>query len=267
MLVRSVATASDGRALQQFGQYVSDQRSPFEERWGGWYVTGKNISMRHMGNTTITMLQTSSPMVANKPVTPESLRGTFDTAAYLSPYSDIVALMVFEHQMHMMNLLTRIGWEVRYAEYSEHVKGPTLLESPIQAPSVPNLTDTAKELVDYLFFVDEVPLPARVQGTSGFTEKFSAQGPSDSKGRSLRQFDLERRLMRYPCSYMIYSQAFDALPDQARSAIYQRMWQILSGRERDARYARLSLADRRAIVEILRETKRDLPSYFLSTVR
>jgi len=268
MLVRSVVTASDGEAQQQFGQYVSDQRSPFEERWGGWYVTGKNISMRHMGNTMITMLQTSGPIVTNKPVTPESLKGRLDTAAYLSPYSDIVALMVFEHQMHMMNLITRIGWEARYAEYSEHVKGPMLPESPSQAPTIPNLTDTARELVDYLLFVDEVPLPTRVQGTSGFTERFSARGPSDSKGRSLRQFDLERRLMRYPCSYMIYSPAFDALPDAARMAIFQRMWQILSGREsKDARYARLSLADRQAVVEILRETKKDLPSYFQATIR
>jgi hypothetical protein len=268
MLVRSVVTASDGEAQQQFGQYVSDQRSPFEERWGGWYVTGKNISMRHMGNTMITMLQTSGPIVTNKPVTRESLKGRLDTAAYLSPYSDIVALMVFEHQMHMMNLLTRIGWEARYAEYSEHVRGPMFSESPTQAPSIPNLTDTARELVDYLLFVDEAALPTRVQGTSGFTERFSARGPSDRKGRSLRQFDLERRLMRYPCSYMIYSPAFDALPDAARMAIFQRMWQILSGREsKDARYARLSLADRQAVVEILRETKKDLPSYFQGTIR
>jgi hypothetical protein len=267
MLVRSVVTASDGEAKQQFGQYVSDQRSPFEERWGGWYVTGKNVSMRHMGNTMISILQLSGPIAANAPATPESLKAKLDTGTYLSPYSDIVALMVFEHQMHMMNLLTRIGWEARYAEYREHVQGPTISENPSEAPSVPNLTDTAKELVDYLLFVDEVPLPAKTQGTSGFTERFAAQGPTDSRGRSLRQFDLERRLMRYPCSYMIYSQAFEALPDQAKSAIYQRMWQILSGQEKGGKYtSRLSFSDRRAVVEILRETKKDLPSYFMSKI-
>jgi hypothetical protein len=91
---------------------------------------------------------------------------------------------------------------------------------------------------------------------------FSAQGPSDSKGRSLRQFDLKRRLMRYPCSYMIYSEAFDGLPDEARDAIYARMWRVLSGREKAGKYAKLSLADRQAVVEILRETKKSLPDYF-----
>ena len=99
-------------------------------------------------------------------------------------------------------------------------------------------------------------------GSSGFAEKFSGQGPRDSKGRSLRQLDLDRRLMRYPCSYMIYTAAFDALPPDTKSAVYQRMWLILSGKETAKKYAVLSRADRQAIVEILKETKKDLPAYF-----
>ena len=140
--------------------------------------------------------------------------------------------MIFEHQMRMMNLITRAGWEARVTT------------------DAPTLREIAREFVDYLFFVDEAPLSARIQGTSGFAEKFAAMGPRDSKGRSLRQFDLERRLMRYPCSFMIYSRAFDGLPAEARAAIYKRMWQVLSGEEKDERYGRLSLADRQEIVEI-----------------
>jgi hypothetical protein len=108
-----------------------------------------------------------------------------------------------------------------------------------------------------MLFVDEAPLANPIQGTSGFAEKFSSGGPHDIKGRSLRQLDLKRRLMRYPCSYM----AFDGLPGEARTAIYERMWQILSGSDKNAEYARLSLADRQAIVEILRETKKDSRDY------
>jgi hypothetical protein len=110
-------------------------------------------------------------------------------------------------------------------------------------------------------------LPSKVEGTSGFAEKFSSEGPKDSQGRSLRQFDLQRRLMKYPCSYMIYSSAFDALPDDLKDATYARMWRILSGEERGKRYAGLALEDRRAIVEILRETKRRLPDYFQAVTR
>ena len=115
--------------------------------------------------------------------------------------------------------------------------------------------------------MDEAPLAHRIQGSSGFAEKFSAEGPSDGKGRSLRQLDLDHRLMRYPCSYMIYSAAFDALPAEARDAVYRRMWAILSGKERTARYRRLSFADRQAVVEILRDTKKSLPSYFVPITR
>ena len=120
----------------------------------------------------------------------------------------------------------------------------------------------ASELVDYMLFVDEPPLPAPIGGRSDFAQRMSAQGPRDRRGRSLRQLDLTRRLMKYPCSYLIYSPAFDGLPALAKTPIYQRLWEVLSGEARDARYAGLSFASRRAIVEILRDTKPDLPAYF-----
>jgi hypothetical protein len=163
--------------------------------------------------------------------------------------------MVFDHQMHMTNLLTRVGWEIRSALYDK------------RRDLAARLRDCASELVDYLLFVDEAPLAGRIEGTSGFAVKFAAGGPRDSQGRSLRQLDLEKRLLRYPCSYMIYTEAFDSLPAEAKAAVYQRIWQIVSGKDRSAKYARLSLADRQAIVEILRETKKGLPDYFQPPVR
>lgn len=171
--------------------------------------------------------------------------------------------MVFEHQMHMMNLFTRVGWEVRFALYQEQMARPRQNHDT----TVRILSETSRELADYMLFADEAPLTSKIQGTSGFSQKFSMEGPTDHKGRSLRQLDLHRRLMRYPCSYMIYSEAFDGLPSEAKDAIYKRIWQILSGQEKAAKYARLSLDDRKAIVEILRETKQGLPDYFVPTVR
>ena len=113
-----------------------------------------------------------------------------------------------------------------------------------------------------MLFAGEPPLAGPVSGSSGFAQTFAALGPSDRHGRSLRQLDLSVRLMRYPCSYMIYSDAFDLLPGEARNAIYRRLWQVLSGGDANPRYAHLSGADRRAIVEILRDTKKNLPNYF-----
>jgi hypothetical protein len=161
--------------------------------------------------------------------------------------------MVFQHQVHMTNLVTRIGWEARLAAYDHRID---LTRNPLR--------DVITELVDYALFVDEEPLTAAIKGTSGFADTFAAQGPADGRGRSLRQLDLERRLLRYPCSYMIYSAAFRALPIDVRQAIYSRMWEILSGRDTSPKYARLSEADRRAVVEILRDTLQDLPGEFAS---
>ena len=123
--------------------------------------------------------------------------------------------------------------------------------------------DAVGELVDYLLFVDEEPLPAAIKGASGFAERFSGLGPADRRGRSLRQLDLNRRLMRYPCSYMVYSDAFAALPAGARQAVYARMWDILSGGDTSPKYARLAEAGRRAVMDILRETLHDLPAEFM----
>ena len=257
MLVRSQFTAPNGQAMRWLGSYITDHRSPLEERWGGWYVTGKTDAIKHMGNAVVTDASKPESLVIQQTFNLESLRGKFDTDAYLSPYSDIVALMVFEHQMHMMNLLTRIGWQTRYALRAGNVRDLT----------TDGVGETTHELVDYMLFVDEAPLANKIEGTSGFAENFSAQGPHDSRGRSLRQLDLKRRLMRYPCSYIIYSDAFDALPSEAKNAIYIRMWLILSGAVAETRYAHLSFADRQAVVEILRATKPGLPDYFRAVTR
>jgi hypothetical protein len=149
----------------------------------------------------------------------------------------------------MVNLISRAGWEARLAAHERHAGSPRVAEA-------------VKQLVDYLLFVDEAPLAGPVQGSSKFAAVFAAAGPRDARGRSLRQLDLSGRLMRYPCSYMIYTDAFDALPADVKEAVYRRMWQILSGEERGAPYDRLTPADRRAVVEILRDTKKDLPAYF-----
>jgi hypothetical protein len=254
-LMRSTPTAADGTALPWTKNLATDHRTPFDQRWGGWYVTGKTSGLSHLGNVFAT-----SPTAAERSPDLDTLKEKFDTTPYLSPYSDVVALMVLEHQTHLTNLLTRLGWETRAAAYEAQAGGSNSQPLPTRAPY--SFEAVVTEIVDYLLFVGEAPLPGRVQGTSGFAERFAQRGPFDSQGRSLRQLDLERRLMRYPCSYMIYSAVFDELPAPPREAIYRRMWQVLSGTERAEKYRQLSDSDRVAIVQIIRDTKRGLPDYF-----
>jgi hypothetical protein len=120
----------------------------------------------------------------------------------------------------------------------------------------------ADELVDYLLFIEEDLLTEPVKGTSGFEASFPKEGPRDRKGRSLRDLDLKTRLLKYPCSYLIYSDAFDRMPDAARERVYRRLWEVLTGADKSPKFARLSTEDRRAILEILLETKKNLPAYW-----
>jgi hypothetical protein len=258
--------------------YYTDHRSRLLLRWGGWYVTGRHGDAVHMGNGVVTDPTRLEAISAAPNQNLMSLSGRFDPAGYLSAGSDIVALMVLEHQMHMMNLLTRAAWEARIDSASGQAaagsaqRAPSREENVIEAtrPSAGliaglhgrPLEDVAVEIVDYMLFVDEPAFESPITGSSHFTERFAAQGPKDGQGRSLRQLDLQTRLMRYPLSYVIYSDQFDALPTTVKDAIYRRLWVVLSGGDPDPIYRKLSAADRRAIVEILRATKAGLPEYF-----
>jgi hypothetical protein len=248
MLVRSHFTSPQGAPLRSLGSFDVDHRTPFGDRWGGWYVTGTHGEIRHLGNSVVTDTDKPESAVSAATLNVKSLYGRFDPAGYPSAHSDVVALMVFEHQMHAINLMTRLGWEARVAQAAGRFD-----------PASVSLAEAVTELADYLLFVDEAPLTSPIEGTTRFAANFSAKGPRDRRNRSLREFDLRTRLMRYSCSYMIYSAAFDGLPVEARLAVYQRMWRSLSG---DVSSFRMSAEDRRAIIEILRDTKNDLPDYF-----
>ncbi len=260
LAVGSVVADPDGIP---YTSHTVDHRTMIESRWGGWYVTGDTGVGRHVGNTVAT--DHDDPMLlpdeANLNI--DSVEGRFDTVGYLTPYSDIAALMVLEHQTHMTNLLTRVGWEFRLAAHERRATD-SLFARPGRATGYPALREVVGALVDYMLFIDEAPLTDRMVGSSGYASTFAARGPFDRRGRTLREIELDRRLFRYPCSYMIYTAAFDGLPADAQAAIYRRLWHVLSGSDADPKYVRLSTDDRRDIIDILGDTKVDLPPYFVS---
>jgi len=207
---------------------------------GKYFATPYTGRKEHGGNITVAGDPPDASATSNE-VLIRWTNSAPETRGYRSAESDIASLMVFDHQVHAVNLLTRLNWESR-------VDGAW--------------RDVADQLVDYFLFVGEEPPPARLVPRAGFAAAFTAGAPTDRLGRSLRQLDLESRLLRYPCSYMIYTSAFDHLPARAKQAVYSRMWTVLSGRDAAPKYAHLSATERRAIIEILRETKGDLPDGF-----
>jgi hypothetical protein len=252
-LVRSFATDARGVVDLTTGVSQVNHRTPIEERWGGWYVSGTHGSQSHRGNLfgreAFERQTRESNFVGNL----ISLERFFDTAPYPVPSSDIVALMVLEHQTHLHNFITRLNYESTLAlkQYG-HVR---------------YLKSITEAFVKYLLFAEEAPLTASVRGNSDFAKDFSTAGPRDSRGRSLRDFDLQTRIFKYPCSYLIYSDAFAALPAPIREKVYERMLEILAGNETGSDYQKLSKESRRAILEILAETKSDLPKAWKSVAR
>ncbi len=256
IMVTSVYPSGDGTPAFRGAALATDHRTPFSDRWGGWYVTGLNGGERHMGNA-----------VAHDSAHPRNLEteGTqnlltlgrrFDSTNYLAKTSDIVALMTLEHQTRMTNLMTRAGWDARVELY----KGGL---SPEGSARIDGDVDT---LVQYMLFADELKLYEAVQGVSTFTATFPQRGPRDKQGRSLRDFDLQTRMFKYPCSYMIYSEEFDAMPSVVKDRVYRRLFSVLNGQWRDddgkKAFAKLSDGDRHAILEILLDTKPTVPAYW-----
>ncbi len=244
LLVRSVPVERSGAQILTGKAYITDHRSPIDQRWSGWYVSGTTGKQYHMGNRWLERGAASGPELSEGSNITDLSR-FFDTGAYLTPHSDVVSLMVLEHETRMTNLLVRLAWETRLA-----MAAGTPLE---------RLDPLVEETLKYMLFVDETPLQSPVKGVSDFTREFAASGPHDSHGRGLRQFDLTHRMFRFPCSYLIDSRLFADLPQPAKEKLYRRLWEVLSGEDQGPAFRRLSSADRESILQILLETHRDLP--------
>ncbi len=247
-LLRSFKTDTTGVVELDSGISEVTHRTPIEERWGGWYVTGQHGNQTHRGNLFGKAAFEKQERTPNFLGNLTDLSRFFDVKQYPENSSDIVALMVLEHQIHMHNFITRLNYEsvVQLARYG-HIN---------------YVTNIANSFLKYLLFVNEAPIQSEIEGGSAFTKDFQDRGPKDRKGRSLRNLDLQTRLFKYPCSYLIYSKSFEALPDKIKEHIYKRLRDILTGKDDSPEFSNISAKTGRAILEILVDTKQGLPDYW-----
>jgi hypothetical protein len=237
-VVRSLDTERDGDLIVGTETSVVSHFTPIPERWGGWFVTGAPENWRHRGNKFA-----GSPESAKK-----VLEENVDARMYLGKGSEVLPLLVHDHQTHMHNYFTRLSFETRrmMAMYG-HIR---YLRNPIEA------------LLRYLLFVEEAPLPGEVPENTEFIESFQKASRRDSRGRSLRDLNLQTRLFKYPCSFLIESESFRELPSELREHLLRRLWEILTGQDHSEPFAGLNSASRRAVLEILRDVLPDLPPYW-----
>jgi len=238
-LLGSGYTGTDGELVSHEAWILTSQATPFRSRWGGWYVTGRHGDAGHLGNIVVEQAEDLQDIESLRIFNLETLDGLFETDAYLTPYSDIVALLVLEHQVEVQNLISRLQYEASLLGTDDDV---AVLDADVG------------NLLEAMLFVDEIALPAPVEGSSGFAAHFSSLGPFAADGRSLRELDLQTRLFRFPLSYLIYSDAFAGLDQTARGLVLDRLRETLESTPDEDGFDRLSIADRAAIAAILAET-------------
>jgi hypothetical protein len=260
LLVRSVFADSDGQPFLPAGTFITTHASPLSERWGGWYVTGSLGSQSHMGNTLFQERTAQQPPDRAPIVSGDvnDLSDNIDTAHYLNPRSDVVALMVLEHQTEAHNRMTKAAYGTIRALRDEKILNDAMGEPtrPGEHSDSTNsrIKSSCEPLVEYLLFSRETVLTAPIAGDPAFTAEFSARGPKDAKGRSLRDFDLKTRLFRYPCSYLVSSKSFEGLPDETKAYVRRRIVAVLNGTDTSKPFEHLSAADRAATLEVLLQT-------------
>lgn len=259
VIVRSVFPSAEGHPIMSQGSTVVDTTTPFEDRWGGWYVTGRHGNLLHRGNVTaVEKPDNTCDMPIEKGANITRLTHFFDTSPYPRQSSDIVALMVLEHQTSVQNVLTKANHTALRAMHMQ-----TNLRKELGEPEEKNPVGTARRIIDHstddiveaLFFKDEAALPdGGIEGDESFQTAFSARAARSSDGRSLKDLQLNTRLFKYRCSYMVHSITFKHLTPPLKETVIARMKQILSGTDTSGQFDYLGESERRHIWRILTDT-------------
>lgn len=232
-IVRSVYPDKSGQPVFRMGTHLSSPDSPFSERFGGWYVTGQHGESKHMGNAWVTDPDESETLGQEHSFNVSQLKKFVSTKPYLTPHSDLLALLVLQHQVHVHNVLTAANHSGMLTERDALVMNRALEREPdYESDSTKRrYASAADKVVKALLCADESPLPESLSGTSDFQTEFQAKGPFDAKGRSLRQLQAGPRLFRYPCSFLIYSKPFAHLHPEVKRQVQGKLLSVLSSPE------------------------------------
>jgi hypothetical protein len=264
LLARSVFSDTSGQPLLSLGSELVDTATPIEQRWGGWYVTALRGGPRHRGNLVLSSEQVPSLEELAAGAQLKSLEKLVDTRPYLVPSSDITALLVFEHQVSVQNVLTKANQEcLRMVAYQTNLQRElkeTVTEEPTYESVRHVFSEASQQVLDALLCTDEAPLPeGGIQGVGGFARAFTMKGKPATDGFSLKELDLKQHLLKYRCSYLIQSPTFERLQPTLRRRVLQRLWRVLTDASSEPRYDYLEIAERDTIRQILTTSLPKLP--------
>ena len=260
MVLSAAVDGEHNPAGRETSEETTDQ-SALRDRWGGWYVTGQVGRQLHLGNLPVS----GDPLLAGRSdaqrLNLKTLDALFNTKPYLTNQSDVVALMVLEHQTAAQNLITRANFKLRTVlPRFEGGVMPTQLAG-LSTKSQATVKALMEPLTRQLLFADAIEFTGPISGYAGFEKAFEARGSRDAQGRSLRQLDLQRTLFRWPVSYFIQTESFDSLPQLGREYVYARVLAVLRGEDSSPGLDRWSAAGRADALQILLATKPEFARY------
>jgi hypothetical protein len=262
VFARSVFPDADGEPLLRHGSEMVDYRTPFDHRWGGWYVTGLHGTATHRGNVFASERGDELVVDFSKGANVTNLSKFFETGNYLRGDSDIVALMVFEHQLAMQDAIVQAGFRCRrmmdYQRKLQHDLNEPVTEEPTYESVKSVFSSATRDVIDALLFKDEATLPEGIKGLADFQRAFRANAKTVQGAGSLKDFSLHGHLFMNRCSYLIYSESFLALPKLLKDRIYNELGKVLRSKTPDERYSYIDADERARIVTILRKTHPDL---------
>lgn len=247
LTVKSVVPGPAGGSTVAYRIGLSGHTIPLKDRFGGWYVTGAPGFTDHWGNTAGRF---SEGKLERIPVEPGRY---YDATRYLAPASDVLPQLLHEHQVGFANRVIDATYRTR-----------TLLAlggGKLSAAHAAELDEKARALVRYILFADEAALPAGgFAGDVAYRAEFAKGRRTGPGGASLKDLDLKTRLLRYRCSYMIYSEVFGGLPAEMRERVDRALVQALNETKPDKDFAYLPVEEKRAIRAILKATLPKAPA-------
>lgn len=262
-LVRSVFPGPDGLPFFQAGGHRVDHSTPLAHRWGGWYVTGSAGNQIHQGNSLAEETAGGDVILRSMSQPSGAPLSQLDSLIDAHPYpggsqSDILALMVLEHQIQLHNLLNSANFLIRKLHYQSSQIRASQGEPPLTAPEgslAKALHSQARRIVEALLFKDEFAMEQDgIQGAAAYEEAFIRNRLCGRDGRSLKDLRLHERLFKHRCSYTIYSQPFAALTPWLKTEVYRQLLQSLEQPGGTTSSAHLGAKERQRILQILLDT-------------
>lgn len=215
LLLSSVIPGPGGGTIDAFRRGIFGHSVPYEERFGGWHISGDHPFSNSWANYTGIMQDGIIKKIPNPP------GKYFSWNKYPTQQSDAIPHLILEHQVGFSNLCISITYRLRQINNQGSNKNATDEYSKI----IKNETD---KLLSYILFQKEAKLPKnRLSLDSQFIEDFKNNRNSTAQSKLLRELNLKDRLFQLRCSYMIFSNSFQGLPSEIKKQLLEKLRFIL----------------------------------------